>query len=160
MSKIVPHLWYAREAEEAARFYASIFPDSRVDRVTGVANETPSGPPESVKVVEFTLFGQPFLAISAGPLDTFNHSISFVVNCDDQAEVDRYWDALIAGGGKAEQCGWLKDKFGLSWQIVPKALGKLMKDADRTKAARVGTAMLKMVKLDIKALEAAYEGKA
>lgn len=107
MSKIVPHLWYAREAEEAARFYASIFPDSRVDRVTGVANETPSGPPESVKVVEFTLFGQPFLAISAGPLDTFNHSISFVVNCDDQAEVDRYWDALIAGGGKAEQCGWL-----------------------------------------------------
>ena len=115
--------------------------------------------PGSVKMVEFTLFGQPFLAISAGPLDTFNHSISFVVNCDDQAEVDRYWDALLVGG-KAEQCGWLKDKYGLSWQIVPKALGKLMKDQDRTKAARVGTAMLKMVKLDIKALEAAYEGKA
>ena len=159
MSKIVPHLWYAREAEEAARFYASIFPDSRVDRVTGLANETPSGPPGSVKVVEFTLLGQPFLAISAGPLDAFNHSISFVVNCDDQAEVDRYWDALLVGGGKAEQCGWLKDKYGLSWQIVPKALGKLMKDADQTKAARVGAAMLKMVKLDIKTLEAAYDGK-
>ncbi|HEY6990430.1 MAG TPA: VOC family protein [Bryobacteraceae bacterium] len=135
-------------------------PDSRVGRVTGLANESPSGRPGSVKVVEFTLFGQPFLAISAGPLDTFNHSISFVVNCDDQAEVDRYWNALLADGGKAEQCGWLKDKYGLSWQIVPKALGKLMKDTDRTKAARVGAAMLKMVKLDIKALEAAYDGKA
>lgn len=111
-------------------------------------------------MVEFTLFGQPFLAISAGPLDTFNHSISFVVNCDDQAEVDRYWDALLAGGGKAEQCGWLKDKYGLSWQIVPKTLSKLKKDTGRTKAARVGAAILKMVKLNIKALEAVYDGRA
>jgi len=158
-AKIIPHLWYTSEAEEAARFYASVFPDSHVNRVTTLPNETPSGPPGSVKVVEFTLFGQPFMAISAGPLDVFNHSISFVVNCDDQAELDRYWNALLEGG-KVEQCGWLKDKYGLSWQIVPKVLGKLMTDPDREKAARVGAAMLKMVKLDIKTLEAAYNGKA
>ena len=158
-AKIIPHLWYTSEAEEAARFYASVFPDSHVNRVTTLPNETPSGPPGSVKVVEFTLFGQPFMAISAGPLDVFNHSISFVVNCDDQAELDRYWNALLEGG-KVEQCGWLKDKYGLSWQIVPKVLSKLMTDPDREKAARVGAAMLKMVKLDIKTLEAAYNGKA
>jgi predicted 3-demethylubiquinone-9 3-methyltransferase (glyoxalase superfamily) len=159
MAKIIPHLWYTSEAEEAARFYASVFPDSRVDRVTALANETPSGPPGSVKIVEFTLFGQPFMALSAGPLDAFNHSISFVVDCDDQKEIDRYWDALPQGG-KAEQCGWLKDKYGLPWQIVPKVLGKMMADPDRTKAARIGAVILKMVKLDIKTLEAAYDGKA
>jgi predicted 3-demethylubiquinone-9 3-methyltransferase (glyoxalase superfamily) len=159
MAKITPHLWYTNEAEEAAQFYASIFPDSRVDRVTAFPNESPSGPPGSVKIVEFTLFGQPFMAISAGPLDAFNHSVSFVVNCDDQAEVDRYWDALLEGG-KAEMCGWLRDKYGLSWQIVPVILGKLMADPNREKAARVGAAMLKMVKLDIKTLQAAYDGKA
>jgi predicted 3-demethylubiquinone-9 3-methyltransferase (glyoxalase superfamily) len=158
MAKIIPHLWYTSEAEEAARFYASVFPDSRVDRVTALPNETPSGPAGSVKIVEFTLFGQPFMAISAGPLDAFNHSISFVVNCEDQAELDRYWNALLKGG-KVEQCGWLKDKYGLSWQIVPKVLGELMTDPDREKAARVGAAMLKMVKLDIKTLEAARDGK-
>src|SRR5262245_44060656 len=141
--RIIPHLWYAREAEEAARFYASIFPDSHVDRVTAMANETPSGPPGSVKIVEFALFGQPFMAISAGPLDAFNHAISFVVECDGQAEVDRYWDALLAGG-TAERCGWLKDKYGLSWQIVPKRLGELMTDPDRAKAKRVGEAMMEM----------------
>jgi predicted 3-demethylubiquinone-9 3-methyltransferase (glyoxalase superfamily) len=159
MAKIIPHLWYTSEAEEAARFYASVFPDSRVDRVTALPNETPSGPAGSVKIVEFTLFGQPFMAISAGPLDAFNHSISFVVNCEDQAELDRYWNALLQGG-KVEQCGWLKDKYGLSWQIVPKVLGELMADPDREKAARVGAAMLKMVKLDIKTLRAARDGKA
>jgi predicted 3-demethylubiquinone-9 3-methyltransferase (glyoxalase superfamily) len=157
MARIVPHLWYSREAEEAARFYASIFPDSHVDRVTALPNETPSGPPGSVKIVEFTLFGQPFQAISAGPLDAFNHAVSFIVNCEDQAEVDRYWNALL-DGGKAEQCGWLKDRYGLSWQIVPTALGKLMTDPDLAKAKRVGDAMLKMVKLDIAKLEAAAEG--
>ncbi len=157
MTKIVPHLWYSREAEEAARFYASIFPDSRVDRVTALRSESPSGPAGSVKIVEFTLLGQPFQAISAGPLDAFNHAVSFIVSCADQAEVDRYWNALL-DGGKAEQCGWLKDRYGLSWQIVPTALGKLMTDPDKAKAKRVGDAMLKMIKLDIAKLETAAEG--
>jgi predicted 3-demethylubiquinone-9 3-methyltransferase (glyoxalase superfamily) len=158
MQKITPHLWYAKDADKAAAFYASIFPDSRVDRVTTLSNETPSGPPGSVKVVEFTLFGQSFMAITAGPLDPFNHAISFIVNCDDQAEVDRYWKALL-DGGTAEQCGWLKDKYGLSWQIVPTVLGQMMADPNREKATRVGVAMLEMVKLDIAQLTQAYEGQ-
>jgi predicted 3-demethylubiquinone-9 3-methyltransferase (glyoxalase superfamily) len=158
MQKIIPHLWYSKEAEQAAAFYASVFPDSRVDRVTSLDNESPSGPPGSVKVVEFTLFGQAFMAITAGPLDPFNHAVSFMVICDDQAEVDRYWNALLEGGAP-EQCGWLKDKFGLSWQIVPKVLGEMMTDADRTKAKRVAEAMLKMVKFDIAELQRAYEGR-
>jgi predicted 3-demethylubiquinone-9 3-methyltransferase (glyoxalase superfamily) len=156
VQKITPHLWYAKEAEEAARFYASIFPDSHVDRVTALPSDSPSGPAGSVKLVEFTLSGQAFLAISAGPLDPFNHAISFVVNCDDQAEVDRYWDALL-NGGAPEQCGWLKDKYGVSWQIVPTVLGQMMTDPDRDKARRVTEAMLKMVKLDIAGLRSAYE---
>ena len=156
--KIVPHLWYAKEAEEAARFYASIFPDSRVDRVTAMQAETPSGPPGSVKIVEFTLFGQEFNAISAGPMDAFNHAISFVVNCNDQAEVDRYWNALLEGGS-AEQCGWLKDRYGVSWQIVPTILGELMTDTNKDRSRRVTEAMLGMVKLDIAGLKAAYEGR-
>jgi predicted 3-demethylubiquinone-9 3-methyltransferase (glyoxalase superfamily) len=155
IAKITPHLWYAKEAEKAARFYASIFPDSRVDRVTPLPAETPSGPAGSVKVVEFTLFGQPFQAISAGPLDRFNHAISFMVNCEDQAELDRYWDALLEGG-EAEQCGWLRDKFGVYWQVVPTMLGELMTDSDTARARRVAEAMLKMVKLDIAGLKAAY----
>ena len=155
--KIAPHLWYSREAEEAARFYASIFPDSRIDRVTALPADTPSGPAGSVRMVEFTLFGQPFFAISAGPLEPFNHAISFLVLCDDQAEIDRYWNALLQGGS-SEQCGWLKDKFGVSWQIVPAALGDLLTDPDRAKAKRVAEAMLGMVKLDVARLQAAYRG--
>ena len=158
MQKITPHLWYAKEAEEAAAFYASVFPDSRVVRVTAVPAESPSGPAGSVKIVEFELFGQPFMAITAGPLDAFNHAVSFVVNCDDQAEVDRYWNALLAAGGTAEQCGWLRDRFGLCWQIVPTVLGRLMTDPDRAKAKRAAEAMLKMVKLDAAALQAAFDG--
>jgi predicted 3-demethylubiquinone-9 3-methyltransferase (glyoxalase superfamily) len=159
MQKITPHLWYAKEAEEAAAFYASIFPDSRVKRVTALPTDSPSGPAGSVKVVEFVLFGQDFMAIAAGPLDPFNHAVSFVVSCDDQAEIDRYWNALLEGGS-AEQCGWLKDRYGLSWQIVPKALGEMMTGADPAKAKRAADAMMKMVKLDIAALEAAYSGSA
>ncbi len=155
MQKITPFLWYAKEAEEAAAFYASIFPDSRVVSVTAMQSESPSGPPGSVKIVEFVLFGQAFTAMTAGPLDPFNHAVSFVVNCDDQAEVDRYWDALLANGGSPEQCGWLRDRFGLSWQIVPKVLGKLMMQTDKAKAKRTADAMMKMVKSDIAALEAA-----
>jgi len=158
MQKITPHLWFVDNAEEAARFYASIFPDSRVDRVTPIPADTPSGPAGSVAVVEFTLFGQAFMAISAGPLDPFNHAISFVVNCANQAEVDRYWDALL-DGGSPEQCGWLKDRYGVSWQIVPTALGEMMTDPDRAKAKRAAEAMLKMVKLDIAGLRRAFDGR-
>jgi predicted 3-demethylubiquinone-9 3-methyltransferase (glyoxalase superfamily) len=156
--KLVPFLWYAKEAEEAAAFYASIFPDSRVDRVTALPTDSPSGPAGSVKVVEFTLLGQPFQAMSAGPLDPFNHAISLMVLCDDQAELDRYWDALLEGG-KAEACGWLRDKYGVSWQIVPAGFEEMMADPDRDRARRAAEAMMKMVKFDIAALEAAYEGR-
>jgi predicted 3-demethylubiquinone-9 3-methyltransferase (glyoxalase superfamily) len=154
--KIFPHLWYAKEAEEAARFYASIFPDSRVDRVTPLMSESPSGPPGSVKVVEFTLFGQRFQAMSAGPHHEFNDAISMVVVCDDQAELDRYWNALLERGGKPQACGWLNDRFGLRWQIVPAVLSEMMRDKDAARSKRVTDALLKMVKLDIAALEKAY----
>jgi predicted 3-demethylubiquinone-9 3-methyltransferase (glyoxalase superfamily) len=155
-AKIVPHLWFADKAVEAARFYVSIFPDSRLGDVTPLAADTPSGPAGSVRVVEFTLAGQPFMAIDAGPLDPFNHAISFIVNCEDQAEVDRYWDALSAGG-TIEQCGWLKDRFGVSWQIVPVGLGDLMKDRDKGRAKRAMEAMLRMKKLDIDELRSAAQ---
>jgi predicted 3-demethylubiquinone-9 3-methyltransferase (glyoxalase superfamily) len=159
MQRITPFLWYAKEAEEAAAFYVSIFPDSRITRVVSMQSESPSGPPGSVKVVDFVLFGQEFVAMSAGPLDPFNHAVSFVVNCKDQAEIDRYWDALLEGG-TPEQCGWLKDRYGLSWQIVPTVLGEMMAEPDRAKSKRASDAMLKMVKIDIAALQAAFDGKA
>src|SRR5438105_13907431 len=117
-TKIFPFLWFAKDAEGAARFYASIFPDSRVNGVTALQSESPSGPPGSVKVVEFTLFGQRFQAMSAGPHHEFNDAVSMVVMSDDQAELDGYWNALLAGGGKPQACGWLIDRFGLRWQIV------------------------------------------
>ena len=158
LQKITPFLWYAREAEEAARFYTGIFPNSRVTRVSTLPSESPSGPPGSVKIVEFQLFGQAFVAMSAGPLDPFNHAVSFVVNCEDQAELDRYWNALLEGGGSPEECGWLKDRFGLSWQIIPTVLGELMADPDQAKAKRAADAMLKMVKLDIAAMKKAHAG--
>lgn len=157
-AKIFPHLWYAKEAEEAAAFYASIFPDSRVDRVTPLLSESPSGPPGSVKVVDFTLFGQRFQAMSAGPMDPFNHAISMVVLCEDQAELDRYWNALLQGG-QAEACGWLRDRYGVSWQLVPAVMEEMMTDPNPARAKRVSDAMLKMIKLDIAALRAAYDGK-
>ena len=156
MHKITPFLWYAKAAEEAAAFYASVFPDSRVTRVTALPTESPSGPPGSVKVVDFTLFGQPFTAMSAGPLDPFNHAVSFVVNCTDQVELDRYWNALLDNGGTAEQCGWLKDRYGLSWQIVPTVLAEMISAPDRARAKRAADAMMKMVKIDIAALQAAF----
>ncbi|MFM0345081.1 VOC family protein [Paraburkholderia sp. RL17-347-BIC-D] len=152
IQKITPFLWYSAEAEEAAAFYASIFPDSRVTRVTAVPSAG------STKVVEFVLFGQPFIAMSAGRLDAFNHSISLMVNCADQAELDRYWNALLEGGGAPEECGWLKDRFGVSWQIVPTDILDMMADPDPAKATRAADAMLKMVKFDIATLKAAYAG--
>ncbi len=157
--KIFPSFWYVKEAEEAARFYASIFPDSKVERVVPLPVDTPSGPAGSVKVVDFMLFGQRLQAFSAGPLDPFNHAISMVVLCEDQAELDRYWNGLLQGGGKEEQCGWLRDRYGLCWQIVPRVMDEMMADKDVTRAKRVATAMLEMVKLDIAKLKAAYEGR-
>ena len=154
MPRITPFLWYSTQAEEAARFYASVFPDSRVERVTALPAESPSGPAGSVKIVEFVLCGQPFTAMSAGPLDPFNHAVSFVVHCDTQDEIDRFWAALL-DGGTAEQCGWLRDRWGLCWQIVPTALGELMAGPDRERAGRVAAAMMTMVKFDIAALQAA-----
>jgi predicted 3-demethylubiquinone-9 3-methyltransferase (glyoxalase superfamily) len=158
MSKIVPHLWFADKAEEAARFYVSLFPDSHIDGVTGIPADTPSGPAGSVQIIEFTLAGQQFMAMSAGPFDPFNHAISFLVSCADQAEVDRLWEALSKGGA-TERCGWLKNRYGVSWQIVPAALGEMMKDPDRSRAKRVMEAMLGMVKLDIAGLRKAYDGE-
>lgn len=153
--RIFPHLWYAERAEEAARFYTSIFPDSGVDRVTSLQSESPSGPAGSVKVVDFTLFGQRFQAITAGPHHEFNDAISLVVTCEDQAELDRYWDALLEGGGEPGPCGWLTDRFGLRWQIVPAVLDDLMDGSDPERSKRVTDVLLKMGKLDIARLEEA-----
>jgi predicted 3-demethylubiquinone-9 3-methyltransferase (glyoxalase superfamily) len=157
IQKITPFLWYAEKADEAVAFYAGIFPDSRVTRVSTLPVASPSGPPGSVKIVEYELFGQAFVAMSAGPLDPFNHAVSLVVNCDDQAEVDRYWSALLEGG-TAEECGWLRDRYGLSWQIVPTAMFRMMSSPDRAAAARAAQAMMTMVKFDIAALEKAFAG--
>lgn len=155
-AKISTFLWYAREAEEAAKFYCSIFPDSRVDRVTTMMSESPSGPPGSVKVVDFTLFGQPFQAMTAGPHHEFNDAISLSVSCDDQGELDRYWNAFLAAGGKEQACGWLIDRYGVRWQIVPRVLVDMMADPDPARSKKVSDAMLKMIKLDIETLERAY----
>ena len=157
-TKIFPHLWYAKDAEAAAKLYASIFPDSRVDRVSALQSESPSGPPGSVKVVDFTLLGQRFQAMTAGPHHDFNDAISIVVLCDDQAELDRYWNALLEGGGEPQACGWLIDRYGVRWQIVPRMLDEAMGDSDTARSKRVSDAMMKMVKLDIATLERASRG--
>lgn len=159
VQKIVPHLWYVSEAEEAARFYASVFPDSRVDRVTTLPAESPSGPAGSVAVVAFTLCGQAFMAISAGKHDSFNDAVSFLVNCDSQEELDRYWNAILESGGRPQACGWIIDRYGLRWQIVPTVLGEMLVDEDKAKAKRAADEMLRQVKFDIAKLEAAYNGR-
>lgn len=149
---IVPHLWYDKEAREAAEFYCSVFPNSRITSITTL-HDTPSG---DCDVVSFELSGQPFMAISAGPLFKFNESVSFMIPCDTQEQIDYYWDKLSAVP-EAEQCGWLKDKYGLSWQVVPAALGKLMRGSTE-QVDRVTQAFLKMKKFDIAELERVYEG--
>ena len=152
--RIVPHLWFDKEAKEAAHFYCSVFPRSKVTHVNTI-RDTPSG---DCDIVAFKLIGQKFMAISAGPLFKFNESISFIVHCNTQKEIDLYWGKLSADP-KAEQCGWLKDKFGLSWQITPSAMDRMMRDKDAKKVARVVQAFLPMKKFDIAALEKAYKGK-
>ena len=159
IQKIVPQLWYAKDAEEAARFYATVFPDSHVDRVTSLPADTPSGPAGSVVIVDFTLFGQGFTAFAAGPHHEFNDAVSFMINCDSQAEIDRYWNAILENGGRPQACGWIIDKYGVRWQIVPSSLNAMVADPDRSKAKRVTEEFLTQVKFDIAKLEAAFEGR-
>ncbi len=151
MQKITPFLWFNDNAEQAVKFYTSIFKKSKVLEVARYGDAGP-GPKGSVMTIEFQIEGQEFIALNGGPHFKFNEAVSFVVNCNTQAEVDRYWKKLSAGG-KEVQCGWLKDKFGVSWQIVPTVLGELMSSKDSAKSQRVMEAMLKMVKLDIEKLK-------
>jgi predicted 3-demethylubiquinone-9 3-methyltransferase (glyoxalase superfamily) len=158
MSKIAPCLWFDGVAEEAARFYTSIFPDSRVDRVDRAAADNPSVRKDEVITVEFTLDGRPFIGLNGGPDFKFNEAISFSIDCADQAEVDRYWEALLEDGGEPSVCGWLKDRYGVSWQVVPRQLPEMLNSTDREGAERAMKAMLEMTKLDVEKLREAYEG--
>ena len=159
MPNITPMLWFDGNAEEAARFYTSIFPNSRIDKVVNAAADTPSNTKGDVITVEFTLDGTTFVGLNGGPEFTFNESVSFVIDCADQAEVDRYWDALLADGGEPSVCGWLKDKFGLSWQVTPRRLSEMTESDDAAAAERATKAMLQMTKIDIAKLEEAYRGE-
>ena len=156
MQKITPFLWFDNNAEEAVEFYKSVFKKSEVGEATINQGNAP-GEKGKALVVPFELFGQQFTALNGGPRFKFNESISFVVNCEDQKEIDYYWEKLTSGGGEESMCGWLKDKYGLSWQIVPTALGKLMSSKHPNKSKKVMDALLQMRKLDIKTLEEAYE---
>jgi len=160
MDKITPCLWFDGQAEEAATFYASLIPDSRVVSVDRAPADTPSGPKGSVLSVEFELAGRSFLGLNGGPEFKFDEAISFQIHCEDQAEVDRLWEALTADGGEPSVCGWLKDRFGLSWQVIPRRMPELFAGSDRAGAERAMQAMLRMTKIDIGELEAAYEGRA
>ena len=159
---ISPCLWFDSQAEEAARFYVSLFPDSRIVRIsryTDVGREVHGRPAGSVMVVAFELAGQGFWAMNGGPLFKFNEAISLAVECDSQPEIDHYWNALSAGGDpQAQQCGWLKDRYGVSWQVTPRILAELMSDPDTNASGRVMKALLDMKKLDIEALKRAYRG--
>ena|SRR5438105_4684398 len=157
MSKISPCLWFDGEAEDAAKFYVSLLPDSRIERVQRNTMDSPSGKAGSVLVAEFTLAGQRFMALNGGRRFEYTHAISFKIDCADQAEVDRLWDALSEGGA-VERCGWLKDRYGVSWQIVPTVLPELLGGPDAAGAQRAMQAMLQMVKLNIAALKKAYDG--
>lgn len=160
--KITPCLWFADQAEEAARFYTAIFPDSKIGAISyyvDAGQETHGRPPGSVLTVEFELNGQSFTALNGGPLFKFNEAVSFQIYCETQAEIDFYWERLSAGGDPAsQQCGWLKDKFGLSWQVVPAILAKLITDPDKAKVNRTMAALMEMQKLDLAALERAHAG--
>lgn len=155
MSKITPNLWFDGNAEAAAEFYVSLFPDSRIDAVHRSAGDNPSTKKGDVLLVEFTLSGSKFVGINGGPQFPFTEAVSFQIDCADQEEVDHYWNAFTTDGGSEGQCGWCKDRFGLSWQVVPRRLGQLMGSSDRAAAEHTMQAMLKMKKLDVAALEAA-----
>jgi predicted 3-demethylubiquinone-9 3-methyltransferase (glyoxalase superfamily) len=157
MQKITPFLWFNGQAEQAAKFYASIFPKSKIRKVTCYGDAGP-GPKGSVMTVEFEIAGQKFIALNGDSQFKFNESVSFMVHCKTQAEVDRYWKKLTAGGGKEVACGWLKDKYGLCWQIVPTVLLELISSKDAAKSQRAMKAMMNMVKLDIAKLKQACRG--
>ena len=157
MSKIATCLWFNGQAEDAAKFYAALIPDSRIDQVMRAPSDNPSTPEGAVLTVDFTLAGRQFIGLNGGPQFPFTEAVSFVINCEDQAEVDYYWNALVADGGAPGQCGWLKDKFGLSWQIVPKQLIQLLGSRDREAAGRAMQAMLKMTKIDVAQLQRAHD---
>jgi len=157
MAKITPVLWFEDHAEEAAKFYVSLFPNSRLDKVSRAPADTPSGPAGSVLTVDFTLDGQPVQILNGGPEFKLSEAFSLAVDCKDQAEVDRLWNAFLDDGGQESVCGWLKDRYGLSWQIVPHRLGELLADPDPGRAQRAMEAMLKMVKIDVAELERAAD---
>lgn len=158
MSKITPFLWFDNQAEEATKFYTSVFKNSKIGSIARYGDAGP-GPNGSVMTASFEIDGQQFVALNGGPHFKFTEAISFVVNCESQKEVDYYWEKLTANGGQESQCGWLKDKFGLSWQIVPTILSQLLQDKDAKKAQRVMQAMLKMKKIVIADLQTAYDGQ-
>ena len=155
MDKVTPCLWFDGNAEEAARFYTSLIPNSHVGTIERAAAETPSGAEGMVITVPFTLAGRSYIGLNGGPDFTFTEAISLSIDCEDQAEVDRLWDKLIEGGGEHSVCGWLKDRFGLSWQVIPRRLPELLASADRDAARRVMEAMLKMTRIEVAVLEAA-----
>ena len=162
MQKITPFLWFDDQAEDAVNFYTSLFKNSNIGRIfryTEEAAEKTGRPVGSVLTIEFEIEGQKFVALNGGPLFKFNESVSFVVNCETQEEVDYFWEKLTADGGEESQCGWLKDKFGLSWQVTPTVLIDMLHDKDPEKAERVMKAMLQMQKIEIPKLKAAYGGK-
>lgn len=158
MLRLYPCLWFDGDAEEAAELYVTLLPDSKVTKVWRSPAETPSGPAGMVLTVDFTLAGQRFQGLNGGPDFTFNEAVSFVIECEDQADVDRLWDALSANGGQPGPCGWVKDRFGLSWQITPRRLEELLNDPDPERARRAMEAMLKMGKIEVAELERAADG--
>lgn len=157
MQRITPFLWFDTEAEEAAKFYCSLFPNSKILNISHYGKNMPQ-PEGTVMAVDFELDGQLFTTLNGGPDFKFTEAISFVIRCDSQDEIDRYWNKITANGGAEIQCGWCKDKFGLTWQVVPKVLNELVSSADPAKASRVMQALMKMKKLDIETLKAAYAG--
>jgi predicted 3-demethylubiquinone-9 3-methyltransferase (glyoxalase superfamily) len=158
MNKISPCLWFEKEAEEAANYYVSLLPDSKIVHVQKSAMDYPGGKEGSVLVVYFELAGQSFLALNAGTTLEYNNCVSFSIDCKDQAEVDRLWSKILKDGGQEVQCSWIRDKFNVPWQIVPSDLPRMMADPDKEKAARVMAAMMNMVKIDVAALHKAYAG--
>ena len=159
MTRITPCLWYDGNAEEAANLYASIFPDSSVDAIHRAPVDYPAGKAGNVLTVDFTVMGMKFMGLNGGPQFKFDEAISFQIHTADQAETDRYWDALVASGGKPTACGWINDRFGLAWQITPKRLTEMMTSPDKAASARAMAAMMDMVKIDVAALERAFAGE-
>ena len=156
--KITPCLWYDGDGEEAAQFYVSLLPGSRIEHVQKNVTDTPAGPKGSVLVVEFTLAGQRFVALNGGRKAEYSHAVSFQIDCADQAEVDRLWDAILKNGGREEACGWIRDRWDVPWQIVPRGLLDMISDPDPAKASRAMQSMMEMVKLDIATIRRAFDG--